>query len=122
MGQVAWRVLQEGQVPQREPERQTSKGRQRGRETASGQQQQGAEDRDLPLFWREAAPWSDPLVPVLGIQDQPMETVVSLGKVNPVALATCHGVPAHCVLTLRPHVGGEGARGTLTLLPERSAD
>lgn len=95
-----------------------------------------------PLCWREAAPWPDPLglTPPgtspgtssgrAGLRGtgtdhkHPVNPVVPLGKVNPAPLATCPALPAHGVLTLGPHVGaGEGrTRGTLTLLPERSAD
>ena len=74
-----------------------------------------------------STPRFSPLGPALGVQGlegqgQATTTTVPLGKVNPVALATCPAIPAHCVLLLSPHVRGEGTRGTLTVLPERSAD
>lgn len=76
------------------------------------------------LFWREAAPWFDPLGPAQGElgqegQGKATQTAVPVGKVNPVPLATC---PASLHTAFLHSVGGEGTRGTLTLLPERSAD
>lgn len=79
----------------------------------------GGRDLNTPLF--------SPLGPALGVrglegQGQATATPLPLGKVNPAALATCPAIPAHRVLLLSPHVRGEGPRGTLTLLLERSAD
>lgn len=76
------------------------------------------------LFWRETAPNSGPLGQLWVYEaSRAVVGLLPLGKVNPMPLATCPSILHTAFLHLVPTwEGGWGARDTLTLLPERSAD
>lgn len=74
------------------------------------------------LFWRKTAPNSGPLGQLWVCEaSRAVVGLLPLGKVNPLPLATCPSI-LHIAFSHLFPTRKWGARDTLTLLPERSAD